>query len=343
VEKKIAVLGTGANGAGIGADLTRAGLDVVFIEQWPAHVEAMRAQGIRVEMPNETTVTPVRAFHLCDVATLREKFDLVFVLMKAYDTLWSCHLIEPLLKEDGLVVGLQNGMTVDAIAAAVGAHRTIGGVVGMASNMYDPGAVVRQTPPSESWFAVGGIDPATRGREQEVVDVLRHAGTVEISDDIRSSKWMKLVVNAAELVPSAILDLPLAEAAAVPGMRPFMDENAIEAMEAALGSGNQALPILGLSEVELPPREYAVQLLDVVLSDFSRPDTKTTVLQDWLKGRRSEVHDVNGLVVREQQRRGGSAPANARTVEVARRIESGELAADRSNVDLLVGAGIREA
>ncbi len=43
--KRIAVLGSGANGASIGADLTAAGLDVTLIEQWPAHVEAMRRPG----------------------------------------------------------------------------------------------------------------------------------------------------------------------------------------------------------------------------------------------------------------------------------------------------------
>ena len=53
---KIAVLGTGANGAGIGADLVRAGHDVTYIEQWPAHVEAMRANGITVHCGGETTV-----------------------------------------------------------------------------------------------------------------------------------------------------------------------------------------------------------------------------------------------------------------------------------------------
>ena len=41
-EKRIAVVGTGANGAAIAADLTNAGLDVTCIEQWPAHVEAIR-------------------------------------------------------------------------------------------------------------------------------------------------------------------------------------------------------------------------------------------------------------------------------------------------------------
>src|SRR5262249_7002201 len=86
--KRIAVVGTGANGAAIAADLTQAGLDVTCIEQWPAHVEAMRADGILVETPGETQVTPLRVFHVCEVAGLRERFDLVLIVVKAYDTRW---------------------------------------------------------------------------------------------------------------------------------------------------------------------------------------------------------------------------------------------------------------
>ena len=104
---KIAVVGAGANGAGIGADLARAGLDVTFIEQWPAHVEAMRTNGVRVVMPDETLVTPVRVVHVCEVASLREAYDIVFVAVKAYDTRWACELIKPLLRLNGLVVGLR--------------------------------------------------------------------------------------------------------------------------------------------------------------------------------------------------------------------------------------------
>ncbi|MEK9796452.1 MAG: 2-dehydropantoate 2-reductase N-terminal domain-containing protein, partial [Alphaproteobacteria bacterium] len=47
-DKRIAVLGAGANGAAFGADMINGGVDVVLIDQWPAHVEAMRANGLRV-------------------------------------------------------------------------------------------------------------------------------------------------------------------------------------------------------------------------------------------------------------------------------------------------------
>lgn len=55
-----------------------------------------------------------------------------------------------------------------------------------------------------------------------------------------------------------------------------------------------------------------------------------------MKGQHSEVDEINGLVVTEQARLGGKAPVNARVVEIAHRIERGELGLDRSNADLLL-------
>lgn len=334
---RVAVVGTGANGAGIGADVTRAGHDVTFIEQWPAHVEAMRRSGIRVELPGETLVTPVRVHHLCEVAELREPFDLVFVLVKAYDTRWASELIKPLVASDGLVIGLQNGMQLDDMAEIIGVERTLGAVIEVTSNMFEPGVVERQSPHDKSWFAVGAMHPSTIGREEEAASVLRAAGTVEISTDIRSSKWMKLVANAAELVPSAILDLPLGEAVQLPGMREFMVATGQEAVRTCLATGSRLMPIFGMTEADIAdPDDYAVTLLDKVLTDYTLPSTRTTVLQDWMKGRRSEVNEINGFVVREQARIGGDAPFNRRVVELALRIEAGELAASPENLSLLI-------
>lgn len=334
---RIAVLGTGANGAGIGADLVRAGHDVTFIEQWPAHVEAMRARGIRVELPDETVVTPVRVHHVCEVAELREPFDLVFVLVKAYDTRWASELIAPLLAESGLAVGLQNGMSLDDMASILGAHRTLGAVIEVSSNMFEPGVVERQSPPSKSWFAIGSMHSATVGREEEAASILRAAGTVEVSPDIRSSKWMKLVANAAELVPSAVLGLPLGDAVRLPGMREFMVEAGREAIRACLASGNRLIPIFGMTEADIAePDDYAVALLDRVLRDFTLPSTRTTVLQDWMKGRRSEAREINGLVVDVHREHGGAAPRNERVVELALRIEADELEARPENLAALL-------
>src|SRR4051812_45402389 len=205
---KIAFVGTGAQGASIGADFALAGLDVTFIEQWPAHVEAIREHGITVNLPTRSINAKVPALHLRQVAEVKEPFDVVFLVVKAYDTKWACHLIEPVLASDGLVVGLQNGMTHEDIAAIVGRERTVGAVIEIASNMWVPGVTNRQNDHDTSWFALGALDPQTQERVESIAELLRCIGTVEVTDDIRSAKWMKLVVNAAELIPSAIVNLP---------------------------------------------------------------------------------------------------------------------------------------
>ena len=334
--KRIAIVGTGATAAGFGADMVNAGLDVAFIDQWPAHVEAMRAHGLRVEMPDETVTTPVAAFHLCEVATLREPFDVVLIGVKGYDTRWACQLIEPLVAADGLVVGLQNGMTMDDVASVVGPERTLGAVIEVAANMFEPGTVVRQTPPDGTWFAVGAYDEATRGREAEVAEILAHAGAVEIRDDIRSAKWMKLVANAAEFLPSSILGLPLADSVAVPGILDVMRAAGREAMRTGIGLGHRLVPIFGDKRVEVnDPDHHATALFDAVLKGWTLSDTKVATLQDWIKGRRGEIDEINGLVAREQAGLGGAAAVNRRLVEIAQRIERGELAPDPSNADLL--------
>src|SRR5690349_15194282 len=94
---RIAFLGTGAQGASIAADFALAGLDVTFIDQWPAHVEAIREKGITVNLPTRTINARVSALHLCQVAEIKEPFDVVFLVVKAYDTKWACELIKPVL------------------------------------------------------------------------------------------------------------------------------------------------------------------------------------------------------------------------------------------------------
>ena len=338
-QRRIAVLGTGANGAGIGADLVRAGHDVTCVEQWPDHVEAMRRGGIRVEMPDRDEVTDVRVMHLCEVATLRVPFDVVLLVVKAYDTRWACELIRPHLAADGVVVGLQNGMTLGDIESVVGEHRALGAVIEVTSSMFDPGVVVRQTPPEVSWFAVGGRNDVAHAKAKPVAGILRAAGTVEVRDDIESAKWMKLVLNATELATSAVVDLPLAQAFALPGMPDVMRAAGREAIRTGLARGHRLVPILGLADTAGgDPDAYVDVLIDAVMSHFTFATTLTTILQDWRKGRHGEVQEINGLVAREAARLCVAAPVNARVAELAVEIESGRLGAGAGNLAAMVAA-----
>lgn len=335
-DPRIAVLGAGANGASIGADLTAAGLDPVLIEQWPAHVEAMRADGLRILAPEGELHVRPRTLHLCEVAELKHRFDVVLMLVKAYDSRWAAELIAPYLAEDGLIVGVQNGMTARAIEQVAGPERTMGAVIECSATMDEPGIVHRHTGVPRSWFAVGALPGGPVQRADEIASLLSHSGTVQRFDDIEAAKWMKLVSNATLLVTSAILGLPMLDALHTPGFRDVMVAAGNEALSVGAGLGHPVLPIFGLTPDEVAEPDRVVEIMtDKLFAGFVVPGATTTVLQDWRKGRHSEVDDLNGHVVVAGAGLGIPTPVNAAVVDVAHRIERGELRPEPAHLALL--------
>ncbi|MGP3534835.1 ketopantoate reductase family protein [Microbacterium sp. RD1] len=335
-DQRIAVLGAGANGASIGADLIAAGRDVTLIEQWPSHVEAMRADGLRIlSDAGELHVRP-RVIHLCEVAELTEDFDVVLMLVKAYDSRWAAQLIEPHLASDGLLAGVQNGMTTSIVRDVVGARRTVGSVIECSATMTEPGIVHRHTGVDRSWYAVGEVHGGREGGAAEVGELLATSGTVATFDDIESAKWMKLVSNCTLLVTSAILGLPMLDALALPGYREVMVAAGNEALAVGQALGHTVLPIFGLQPQEIADPERVVDIMtDKLFAGFVVPGATTTVLQDWRKDRRSEAGELNGHVDAEGARLGIPTPVNTRVVELARRIERREAVPDVAHLDAL--------
>ena len=335
MNKKIAVLGTGANGSCISADLIKAGHDVTMIDPWFAHVEAMRADGLTIQMAHgdEIHVKPT-AHHICDVCTFHDLFDVVFICFKAYDTRWAAELIKPYVAPDGLVVGAQNGLTADDIAEIVGPSRTIGCVVELASEVLEPGLVKRVTNHAGTWFGVGALDPSMEPRVPEIVELLEHTGRVSISEDVRSGKWMKLIVNSMSMCPNAMIGRNGNVSVTIPEMRALMLRCGEEALLAGQKAGYRIEPVFGLTREEL---EGSNRLLEVLLEKMLKdvgPSHRNTVTQDHDKGRRSECDLMNGWVVEQAQKQGWSAPANRAIQEITRRIASGELKPDPSNIAL---------
>ncbi len=335
-QPRIAVLGTGANGSCIAANLVDAGRDVVLIDQWPEHVEAMRRDGLRITIRDGAPhTTKVCAHHLCDIATFTAPFDVVLLGLKAYDTRWACELIKPHLAQDGLLIGMQNCMAADVIADVVGVERTVGCVVELSSEMFTPGLVRRNTEPARTWVGLGSLGGGTERRLPEMQALLAPVGKVEIKGNILAAKWSKLVVNAMCLGPFAMVGLPLIDALKVPGMRELIIEIGEEAIRVGHDLGHPVEPIFGLTAAELAgSNRPAEKLFDTLAAHVGPGRSRNTVLQDLLKGRLSEVGMINGLVVAESEKRGYAAPANARVADIVRRIEAGEMKPAVENMDL---------
>ena len=144
---------------------------------------------------------------------------------------------------------------------------------------------------------------------------------------------MKLVSNATTLVSTALFGVSIHEGASDPELRDLMLRSGQEALDIGQALGHPILPIFGLTDADVAHSNRVVELLlETLLKGFTLPSTKTTVLQDWMKGRHSEVSDLNGTVVDAAKRLGLNAPVNAAIVEMALEIESGRVKPLPSNI-----------
>ena len=147
---------------------------------------------------------------------------------------------------------------------------------------------------------------------------------------------MKLVSNCTTLATTACLGKSIVDAESVPGMREFMLRAGQEALDVGAAVGHERRPILGMSERDVRDSNRLVEtMLDRLMEGFILPDTRGVVLQDWEKGRKSELDNLNGHVARTAREAGIAAPACEAVSEIARRIERGELEPGVENLALL--------
>ena len=333
--KKIAVLGAGAIGSSIAADLTQAGLDVTVIDQWPAHVEAMKSAGLRVTMTDNDVQTAVRALHLCDLASTALKFDIVFLAVKSNDHRWMAEYIKPRLKPDGIVVGTQNGMNDDSIAEIIGRGRTLGCVVELQAELFTPGLIKRNTTRQGTWFSVGELDGAYTPRVREIETIMRNVGKVEVTNNIYGAKWTKLIANTMTMGPFGLLGLRNFEAAALPGMLDISLRLGKESLAVGAALGYRMEPLFGLRADEFAGSsdENLVTTMETLMSHVG--GGRTAPIHDHIKGRASEIEFISGVVSRKGRELGIATPLNDAVVEIDRQINRGEIKMERANFELL--------
>ncbi len=334
-QRKIAVLGAGAIGSSVGADLTVAGHDVTIVDQWPAQVEAIKSDGLHIRMTDAEVRVPVRALHLCDLASARLEFDVVFLAVKSNDHRWLAEFIKPYLKSTGVLVGIQNGMNDDSIASIIGRDRTVGCAVELSAEIFTPGLVKRNTTRETTWFALGELDGHYTPRVRELEAILSAVGRVDVTNNIYGAKWTKLIANTMTMGPFGLLGLGNREAAALPGMFEISVSLGKESLAVGMALGYRIEPIFGLRADEFAGSsdENLVTAMKKLLEHVS--NGRTAPIHDHIKGRTSEMEYIPGLVSRQGRELGIHTPCNDAVVELDREINRGALPMDRANFDLL--------
>jgi 2-dehydropantoate 2-reductase len=335
MQRRIAVLGAGAIGSSIGADLTEAGYDITIVDQWPAQVETLKAEGIRVRMTDREVRVPVKALHLCELASARLTFDIVFLAVKSNDHRWLAELIKPYLSADGVLVPTQNGMNDDSIAEVLGRNRVVGCAMELSAEIFTPGEVKRNTSRATTWFALGELDGFATPRVKELAGILGKVGRVDITGNIYGAKWTKLIANTMTMGPFGLTGLGNRDASALLGMFDLSVSLGRESLAVGKALGYRMEPIFGLRADEFVGSDD--EMLTIAMKTLLGHITngRTAPIHDHMKGRTSEMEYIPGVVCRKGRELGISTPFNDAVVALDREINAGTLAMDASNFERL--------
>jgi 2-dehydropantoate 2-reductase len=306
--RKVAVVGAGAVGSFYGAMLARAGHAVVLIGR-PAHVDAIRRDGLRLEMAGKSESLTIDASS--EIAAAHGA-DLVLVSVKSSDTEAVARELAPALARDAVVVSLQNGVeNADVIARHVAAT-VVPAVVYVATAMPAPGIVRHH---GRGDLVVGprtraaARDPALAGRLEAIASFFATAGVaVKVSADVVAELWSKLMVNCAYNAISALAQSSYGEMVALAPIRELQRTVVGEVVAVAAASG-----------VELP-LAAAVEAMERIAP--AMPAQLSSTAQDVARGKPSEIDHLNGFVVRRGREVGIATPANQALHALVKLVES---------------------
>jgi len=349
MKKHIAIVGAGALGGYVGGNLAHLGHDVTLIDGWPEHIETIRARGLELDGVTEEerfTVKGIRALHFTEAQSLMKKpVDIAMVAVKSYDTLWATALIAPYLSPQGFVVSLQNCMNEETIAGVVGWGRVVGAVASMISvDLHEAGRIRRTVAKGGdkyTIFRVGEPHGRVTPRVEELVQWLSAIDSAKATTNLWGERWSKLVQNSMGNPVTAATGLTSSECLRDEKIRRFQIQLAGEAIRVGQALGFELEKVRGI-EPEVYARasqgnKEALAEIETALipkpganprADLQRP----SMAQDVLKGRRTEIDAMNGLVARKGEEIGLPAPTHARITAIIKRIERGELAPSPANL-----------
>ena len=307
----ISIIGTGAMASLFGARLSPVAA-VTLMGTWEAAVKAIRRSGILVEGEGTFRV------HAVPDPDDAPPADLAIVLVKTYQTERAARWAARTLKPQGVALTIQNGLgNVETLAAQVGVDRAMLGVTTQGATLLKPGQV-RSGGRGTTHLGFLPIERAAPrdwsadSLAYEVTALLNAADLASIvSEDVEALAWGKVIINAAINPLTAMLRVPngaLVESA-----------DTLELMRSIAG---EAASVARAYRIALPYADPFERVRQVAQATATN---RSSMLQDVLKGRPTEIDAINGKIVERGRAVDIPTPINATLTALVRALESSYL------------------
>lgn len=308
-ERRFVIIGAGAVGGALAAQLVPAGFDVVLVARGE-HGKRIAADGLRVLRPSGPEVIEVTV--VTDLDSLRLSLtDVLLLAVKTQDAeaalaVWAW---QPVHDEVGDVVGaaathlpivtFQNGLATEDLALRR-FHHVFGATIAVAASYTEPGEIVSPSldPAAVVWLG-RYPDRADPLAEEIAADLVRAGIATYAVPDISAQKAAKLLANLS-MNGLALLD--------------GTDEERSEAQRLLR---EEAVAVLRAAGTPLPPgNELDHRDAGFRVQDVPGYTPRGSTWQSFVRGASSEIDFLNGEIVLLAHRAGVPAPLNRRLQEL---------------------------
>ncbi|MFH0826306.1 MAG: 2-dehydropantoate 2-reductase [Candidatus Omnitrophota bacterium] len=301
---KIVIVGPGAMGSLFAAFLSKSKEDVWILDKSKERAAQIHQNGISLEGVSGNWHAAVKA--TSEAKEIGEA-DLVLVCVKSYDTKQAAVRLKPLVGENTSVLTLQNGIgNIEIIGEVVGSDKVIGGVTNEGATLLETGRI-RHAGKGET--VVGRIDGRIPVQLRSIREVFNKVGfATRISRDIKGLLWSKLIINAGINALTAITRLNNGRLVEFEGTRKVLRDAVTEAVRIAKRKRIKLIYDDPLAKVEA--------VCEATSGNVS------SMLQDVLRKKRTEIDYINGVIVRQAQELGIPTPVNSALVDLVKTIEA---------------------
>lgn len=300
---RIVVVGAGAMGCLYGGLLKEAGHDVVLVDVWQKHIDAINTNGLKLEVGDTTKIIRISAQKSEEVTGAA---DLVILFTKTIHSEKALAGAKSFIANNTHVLTVQNGLgNIEVIEKFVPLARIIAGVTNFPSDLIEPGHVRSKGAGTTKILAADGrVTPEL----EAIAKYFTEAGlNCIITPDVLVSIWEKVAFNAAMNSMCSVTKLTVGNMGAISQSHELAVQIAKETVAVANKKGIAA-------------RENAV--LDMMEHAFQNHlNHMPSMMQDVLAKRITEVEFINGAIVKEAAKLGMSVPTTEVLFKLVRVLE----------------------
>ena len=324
---QILIVGIGALGGTIAARAISAGMPVRLATRSAESAEGLRTSGLRVSgIGGESRAISVDVAPVADYGKGYE-FDLILLATKAQDALDVAPHLSSLLAPGGVLLPIQNGGVARTIADRLGEDKVLGGFSNLGATMVEPGIYEQK---NAGHLLIGELAGGVSERVERVARALGRAIEVKVSSNLTGAIWSKLLLNCSITTLGALCAQTMRQYMETePGRRVFRRTYA-EALSVSLAVG---VRLEHMAVDPIPPgwdgngaaEGRYESWVDEIIAFYG--DVKPSMLQDFERGRKTEVDFINGYITRLGRESGVPVKTNGAITKLVHQIERGEIRA----------------